>query len=73
MTLREMRDMTPAALTAAVESARKDLLKLRCQVALGEEVRPHQIKALRRDLARMFTVLREKRAAEVVAAQGGAA
>ncbi|MCX7935438.1 MAG: 50S ribosomal protein L29 [Planctomycetota bacterium] len=71
MTLREMRDMTPAALSAAIESARKDLLKLRCQVALGDEVRPHQIKALRRDLARMLTVLREKQAASAPAPGGG--
>ena len=73
MTLREMRDMTPPMLAATVESMRKDLLKLRCQIALGEEVRPHQVKALRREIARMLTVLREKEAAAVKAGAAGGA
>jgi large subunit ribosomal protein L29 len=56
----EFRQMDDAALREEVEKRRQELLNLRCQVALGEEMRPHQIRTLRRDIARMLTVLREQ-------------
>ncbi len=56
----EMRGMEPAALLAEVEKLRKELLELRCKVALGEDVRPHRVKEIRREIARMLTVVGEK-------------
>ena len=56
----EMRGMESAALLAEIEKLRKELLELRCKVALGEDVRPHRVKEIRREIARMFTVLGEK-------------
>ncbi len=56
----EMRAMEPAALEAEIENMRKELLELRCKVALGEDVRPHRLNELKREIARMLTILGEK-------------
>lgn len=56
----EMRSMEPAALQAEIENLRRELLELRCKVALGEDVRPHRLREIRKEIARMLTILREK-------------
>lgn len=56
----EMRGMESAALLAEIENLRKELLELRCKVALGEDVRPHRVREIRREIARMLTILGEK-------------
>ncbi len=56
----EMRGMESAALLAEIENLKKELLELRCKVALGEDVRPHRVKEIRREIARMSTILGEK-------------
>ena len=56
----EMRAMEPAALVAEVEKLRRELLELRCKVALGEDVRPHRVKEIRKEIARLLTILGEK-------------
>ncbi len=56
----EMRAMESAALLAEIEKLRKELLELRCKVALGEDVRPHRVKEIRREIARMLTIIGEK-------------
>lgn len=56
----EMRSLEPAALQAEIEKLRRELLELRCKVALGEDVRPHRVKEIRREIARMLTILGEK-------------
>ena len=75
MKAQEYRGLEEAALRAQVEKTRKELLDLRCQVSLGEEVRPHQVAELRRDIARMQTVLREREleAARLASTDGGSA
>ena len=60
MKAREFRGLAPAALRSDLETKRKELLDLRCQVALGEEVHPHRLREVRRDIARLLTVLGEK-------------
>lgn len=65
----EYRNMDEAVLFSEIEKSKRELLGVRCKVALGEEVHPHMVKLLRRDIARMMTVLSEKKAA--LAAQGG--
>ena len=56
----EMRGLEPAALLAEIEKLRRELLELRCKIALGEDVRPHRVKEVRREIARMLTILGEK-------------
>lgn len=57
----EMRSMEPAALLAETEKLRRELLELRCKIALGEDVRPHRIGEIKKEIARMLTVLAEKK------------
>ncbi len=59
MKAKEFRNMDLVALDEELEKRQRDLLNLRCQVALGEEVRPHQVSELRKDIARIKTVKRE--------------
>ncbi len=60
MKAEEIRGMTDGALQEELDKARRELLELRCQVALGEEVRPHQLKELRRDIARIRTIQKDR-------------
>lgn len=71
MKAQDFRHMDTAALQTEAERRRKELLEMRCQVALGEDVRPHQIKALRREVARIETVLKEQERAAVAAGDNG--
>ena len=74
MTLNEMRELPPIELHSEIEKARASLWKLRFH-ARGEPIEnPGALRRLRRDVARMLTVLNEKRrAGEDIRAQAGSA
>ena len=59
MKISEIRGMEKAAIVAEIQAKKKELLEMRCKVALGDEVNPMQLKQLRKDIARMKTVLVE--------------
>ncbi|MCD8139776.1 MAG: 50S ribosomal protein L29 [Planctomycetaceae bacterium] len=59
----EIRALEPAAIMTEVEKLRRELLELRCKVALGEDVRPHRVKEIKKEIARMLTIAGEKAAA----------
>lgn len=65
----EIRGMEEAAILSEIDGKKKELLEIRCKVALGDEINPMQLKELRKDIARMKTILVEKKA---VAQEGGA-
>lgn len=56
----EIRALEPAAIETEVEKLRRELLELRCKVALGEDVRPHRVKEIKKEIARMLTISLEK-------------
>ncbi len=60
MKAEEMRAMEPAAIGVEIEKNRRELLELRCKIALGEDVRPHRVRELKREVARLLTVMTEK-------------
>ncbi len=60
MKAEEIRAMEPAAIDVEIEKNRRELLELRCKIALGEDVRPHRVKELKKEVARLMTVLGEK-------------
>lgn len=64
----EFRGLEEAALVTGINEKKKQLLELRCRVAIGDEVNPNQMKVMRAEIARMKTVLNEKKRA----AAGGA-
>lgn len=60
MRIEEFRELPPEALVAEIEKTREKVWKMRFQ-AKGEPIEnPGNLRKLKRDIARMCTVLREK-------------
>ena len=57
----EIRDKTATELQAELMRLRKEQFNIRMQAASGQLAQAHFAKTLRRDIARVKTVLREKR------------
>ncbi len=60
MTATEIRNMTPAELEAKLASLKKDLFTLRMRHATNQLDNPLQIQSVKKDIARVKTILREK-------------
>jgi large subunit ribosomal protein L29 len=60
MKAKEFVEMTPEQLTEKVSELKTELFNLRFQLATGQLSNPKQITAVRRDIARAKTVLRQK-------------
>jgi len=56
----ELRDLPDDELMARVDSAKEELFNLRFQQATGQLDNPTRIREVRRDVARIATVLRER-------------
>ena len=56
----ELRELPEDVLHGQLESAKEELFNLRFQLATGQLDNPSRIKAVRHDLARILTVLRER-------------
>ena len=70
MTAKELRDLGPEELVKKEAELREDLFKLRMRAAVSQIENPSRIRQLRRDIARIHTVRRERVRA---AGAGGAA
>lgn len=57
-----IREMTPEELSKTLRSDREELLTLRLRKNTGQVDNPARIRTLRREIARLETVAREKRA-----------
>ena len=62
MKAKELRDMTVADLKAKRDELKKDLFFLRMQHATNQLDNPLKINAVKKDIARVETVIREKAA-----------
>lgn len=62
MDVREVRKMSDEQILDALEDNREEMYKLRLQKANGELKNPIMIRANRRDLARLKTVLSQRHA-----------
>ncbi len=60
MKVAEIRDLAVEELRQRVHDYDDQLFRLRIQKSMGQLEAAHKLKALRRDLARVKTVLREK-------------
>jgi len=56
----ELRDLPDDELMARVDSAKEELFNLRFQQATGQLDNPTRIREVRRDVARIATVMRER-------------
>ena len=61
MKAKELREKSPEDLTKELLSLRREQFNLRMQQATGQLSATHQFGAIRRDIARIKTVLREAR------------
>ena len=55
----EMRDLTPAELNSKLQDLKEELFNLRFQNAINQLDNPIRIQVVRKDIARIKTVLRE--------------
>lgn len=67
MELKKMREMTEVELTAELEKMKKELFNLRFQHATGQLENPVKMRELKKDIARVKTIIREKELAKVQA------
>ena len=60
MKANQYREMTSAELTEQLATLKSELFTLRFQHATGQLQNPMQIKATKRDIARVMTILRDR-------------
>ena len=62
MKVSEIREMTSEQLDAKLAELKNELFRLRFQNAINQLDNPHKIAEVKRDIARVMTVLHEKNA-----------
>ncbi|HSG43395.1 MAG TPA: 50S ribosomal protein L29 [Anaerolineales bacterium] len=62
----EIRNMKPGEIESKLSDAREELMKLRFQQVTGQMTDSSRLHILKRDIARMMTILREQATAEIV-------
>ncbi len=60
MKLREIRELSKEALRAELNDKKEELMKLRFQQASGELQDYTRLEQMRREIARLYTVMRER-------------
>ena len=60
----ELRNLKPGEIETKLSDAREELMKLRFQQVTGQLTDTSRVRILRREIARMQTILREQPAAE---------
>ena len=63
MKIDEIRGMTPDQLAETLLNLKKEQFNLRFQAATGQVEKTHRVNEVRKDIARIKTVLRTKQAA----------
>jgi large subunit ribosomal protein L29 len=63
MKIADIRSMTPDQLAENLINLKKEQFNLRFQAATGQVEKTHRVEQIRRDIARIKTVLRTKNAA----------
>ena len=67
MELKKMRNMTEVELNAELSKMKKELFNLRFQHATGQLENPVKMRELKRNIARVKTIMREKELEKVQA------
>ena len=60
----KLRDMQPGEIETKLADSREELMKLRFQAVTGQLTDTSRLRILRREIARMETILREQPSAE---------
>jgi large subunit ribosomal protein L29 len=61
MTAKEIRDLSAAEITTKIRETREQLLQLRMRKQTGQVEKTHELRTLRKDIARLETVLNQKK------------
>jgi len=59
MTAQELRELSESELESKLKDLKEELFNLRFQLAINQLENPMRIKAVKRDIARVSTVIRE--------------
>jgi large subunit ribosomal protein L29 len=62
MTAKEIRALAPSELTTLLRDTREKLLQLRLRKHTGQVEKPHLLREYRKDIARLETILKQKKA-----------
>jgi large subunit ribosomal protein L29 len=68
MTSKEIRDLSPIEITSKIREIRESLLQARLRKQTGQVEKTHELRSLRKDVARLETILRQKNKPAPVAA-----
>ena len=68
MKAKEIRDLTPVEITTKIRETRESLLQVRLRKQTGQVEKTHELRSLRKDVARLETILRQKNKTAPVAA-----
>ena len=60
----ELREMTSAELTTKLQDLKEELFNLRFQLAINQLDNPMRIKAVKKDIARVQTIIRQNELSE---------
>lgn len=60
MKINEIRELTPAELSARIRELKEETVHLRIQQQSGQLEKPSQLRTLRREIARLSTILTAK-------------
>ena len=63
MTAKEIRELSPAEITTKLRETREQLLQLRMRKQTGQVEKTHELRTLRKDIARLLTVENQKKKA----------
>ena len=61
MTPKEIRDLSQDEITTKLREIRAELLQLRLKKNTGQIEKPHMLRVLRKDIARLETILVQKK------------
>ena len=62
MKAKEIRELAPAEIQTKLREAREQLLQLRLRKQTGQVEKTHELRSLRKDIARLETILNQKKA-----------
>ncbi|MFM1851659.1 MAG: hypothetical protein RIS54_1343 [Verrucomicrobiota bacterium] len=60
MTSKEIRELSPGEITTKLRELREQLLQARLRKQTGQQEKTHELRALRKDIARLETILNVK-------------
>ena len=68
MTSKEIRELSPVEISAKLREIRDQLLQLKMRKQTGQVEKTHELRTLRKDIARLETIQNQKKAATPKAA-----